>query len=149
MLLFCIRFQLLDSSSLPLYLFSHFPQLLFKFIKRTLKGLHLFNNTENGVNIQFYILMITAVLQMRLKQFCTVVSSRKSGKDDTARLEHVQNIEHIPTHNGHSPDLWIESLTRAFQKFWKIGCHWIRRLRNFIAKPFELNIIGQLAADSG
>lgn len=143
------RLDLTTLQIIILYAYRWQIELLFKFIKRTIKGLHLFNNTENGVNIQFYILLITAILQMRLKQFCTVSSTTKSGKDVAASLENIKNVEQIPTQSGHSPDLWIESLTRALQKFWKIGCHWIRKLRNFISKPFDFNIIAQLAADSG
>lgn len=143
------RLDLTTLQIIILYAYRWQIELLFKFIKRTLKGIHLFNNTQNGVNIQFYVLMITAVLQMRLKQFCTVFSNNNWDKDRSARLENVNNIEQIPTHTGYCPDLWIESLTVVLQKFWKIGCHWIRKLRNFISKPFDVNIIDQLAADSG
>jgi len=59
-----------------LYAYRWQIEFFFKFIKRSLNGIHLFNHTENGVNIQFYILMITTLLQLRLKQFVTVVSNK-------------------------------------------------------------------------
>jgi IS4 transposase len=45
-------------------------ELMFKFLKRTMHGLHLFNQSENGVKIQFYCLLTLALLQLRLKQCC-------------------------------------------------------------------------------
>ena len=42
--------------------------MFFKFIKRTLNGIHLFNHSENGVEIQFYLLMTLAILTLKLRQ---------------------------------------------------------------------------------
>ncbi len=138
------RLDLTTLQIIILYAYRWQIELLFKFIKRTLKGIHLFNNTPNGVNIQFYILMITAILQLRLKQVATVISNNNQDISISDSLENVKNIEQIPTHFGYCPDLWIESLTTCLQDFWKIGCHWIRRLQNFICKPFDSNIIFNL-----
>jgi len=138
------RLDLTTLQIIILYAYRWQIELLFKFIKRTLKGIHLFNNTENGVNIQFYILMITTLLQLRLKQFVTVLSNKNLENVQSKNLENVKNIEQIPTHFGYCPDLWIESLTIPLQIFWKIGCHWIRKLQNFICKPFDFYIIRTL-----
>ena len=140
------RLDLTTLQIIILYAFRWQVELLFKFIKRNLKGIHLFNNTENGVNIQFYILMITTILQLRIKQVVTVISNENQKCADVDELENLNNIEQIPTHLGHCPDLWIESLTKSLQKYWKISCHWIRRLQNFICKPFDSNLISKLSA---
>ncbi len=140
------RLDLTTVQIIILYAFRWQIELLFKFIKRSLKGIHLFNNTPNGVNIQFYILMITTILQMRLKQVATIISTHSQAAKTHLAIQNVNDIEQIPTHFGHSPDLWIEALTSSLQSFWKIGCHWIRRLQNFICKPFDSNVIYKLAA---
>lgn len=64
------RFDLTTLQIILLYAYRWQIELLFKYIKRSLGGIHLFNHSENGVTIQFYILMIVAVLQLRLKQKC-------------------------------------------------------------------------------
>ncbi len=147
---FCICTNRLDLTTLQviiLYAFRWQIELFFKLIKRTINGLHLFNNTENGVNIQFYILMITAILQLRVKQVVTLISNENQITNQNMDIRSVNNIEQIPTHNGYCPGLWIESLTSSLQSFWKIGCHWIRRLQNFITNPFDSKVIRKLAAN--
>ncbi len=141
------RLDLTTLQVIILYAFRWQIELLFKFIKRSLNGIHLFNNTENGVNIQFYILMITAILQLRLKQVATLISNNNQMLKSGIAIQSVNNIEQIPTHFGYCPDLWIESLTSSLQSFWKIGCHWIRRLQNFICNPFDSKVICNLAAN--
>ena len=122
---FCICTNRLDLTTLQiiiLYAFRWQIELFFKLIKRTIKGFHLFNNTENGVNIQFYILMITAILQLRVKQVVTLIFNKNQPVNSNIDIKSVNNIEQIPTHFGYCPDLWIESLTNSLQSFWKMGC---------------------------
>lgn len=57
-----------------LYVYRWQIELLFKFIKRVVNGIHLFNHSKNGVNIQFCLLMILTVLYLNLKQFCFFVT---------------------------------------------------------------------------
>ena len=64
------RSDLTTLQVIMLYAYRWQVELMFKFLKRSLNGIHLLNNSENGVNIQFYILMITVLLKLRLKQIC-------------------------------------------------------------------------------
>lgn len=139
------RFDLTTMQIIILYAYRWQIELLFKFIKRTLNGIHLFNHTHNGVNIQFYLLMTVAILQLRLKQSVIVKASNEKYQNEKKYWENCTNIEQIPTNLGAKPDFWIQSLTRPLQYFWKIGCHWIRRLQNYIAKPFDNQVIISLA----
>ena len=86
------------------------------------------------------------ILQLRVKQVATLISNKNQAVKPGIAIQSVNNIEQIPNHFGHCPDLWIESLTSSLQSFWKIGCHWIRMLQNFICKPFDSNVICKLAA---
>ena len=52
------RFDLSTLNIIILYAYHWQIELFFKYIKRTLNGIHLLNNTENGIEIQFYILII-------------------------------------------------------------------------------------------
>lgn len=141
------RLDLTTLQIIILYAYRWQIELFFKFIKRSLKGIHLFNHTENGVNIQFYLLMTVAILELRLKQVVTVISNKNQQQQNNEKgvdLKKIKNIEQIPTHFGHCPDFWIESLTIPLQSFWKISCHWIRKLQNFICKPFDAFVISKL-----
>jgi IS4 transposase len=60
----------LDISTLQviiLYAYRWQIELFFKYVKRTLKGLHLFNHGANGVQTQFYLLLTLSLLLMRIK----------------------------------------------------------------------------------
>jgi hypothetical protein len=146
---FCIctnRLYLRTLQVIILYAYRWKIELFFKFIKRTLNGISLFNHTENGVNIQFCILMIVAILELRLKQFAIGVLESNPDSLDQNHIRSIENIEQIPTHSGHRPDLWIEALTKRLQQYWKIGCQWILKFRNSICKPFDYQIIKQLGS---
>ena len=61
----------MDLSVLEIIILSAYRwqiELFFKYLKRTLSGLHLFNHSENGVRRQFYLLMTLALLLLRFKQ---------------------------------------------------------------------------------
>ena len=51
-----------------LYAYRWQIELLFRFLKRTMNGIHLIKQDERGVTIQFYALLIVALLELRLKQ---------------------------------------------------------------------------------
>jgi len=53
-----------------LYAYRWQVELIFRFFKCTLQGLHLLNYSANGVQTQFYVLLMTALLQLHFKQRC-------------------------------------------------------------------------------
>lgn len=152
------RLDLTTLQVIILYAFRWQIELFFKFIKRSLNGIHLFNNSENGVNIQFHLLMIAGILKLRLKQ--NVVSfvqeneqvdtinehpnTNEQNKNTSIDLQKVKNIAQITPNHLHQPSLWIKTLTIPLQKLWKIGAHWIRRLQNLITQPYDYHTIMKL-----
>lgn len=61
----------LDLSTLQvivLYAYRWQIELFFKYLKRTLNGLHLLNHSENGVQTQFYLLLTLSLLLLKFKQ---------------------------------------------------------------------------------
>lgn len=147
------RLDLTTLQVIILYAYRWQIELFFKFIKRSLNGVHLFNNSENGVNIQFYLLMIVAVLQLRLKQnLVSLVEENKQANSQNGTnknevlIQKVENIEQIPPCDTAEPALWVKTLTLPLQKLWKISSHWIRCLQNFISKPFDFMVISKLGS---
>lgn len=155
---FMICTNRLDLSTLQiimLYAYRWQIELMFKFLKRTLMGIHLLNNSENGVNIQFYILMTTVLLKLRLKQICIQkneeVLQRKSfvekQKLKTRGLSGQKNMkfEDLSKYYGDSPEIWIKSISQVFYTCWKIGKHWLQNLKNLITQTFDDWVIKILA----
>jgi len=180
------RFDLTTLQLILLYAYRWQIELLFKFIKRSLGGIHLFNNSQNGVTVQFYILMIVTLLQLRLKQECIdMVEKLQENAQTNQKQEDVDPIQ-SKTRNNHDslnqgnhsskpmletrvegyieqvqqkeqkqnkffrksllkPDVWIQNANRIFEKYWKITCHWLCKLKNFLALPFTEQIIKELA----
>lgn len=62
------RFDLTTFEIIRLYALRWQIELFFRYFKRTLKAIHLLNTYENGITIQFYIVLITHLLVLRYKQ---------------------------------------------------------------------------------
>jgi len=69
-LLLTNRWDLTTFQVILLYAYRWQVELIFRFLKCTLQGLHLFNYSANGVQSQFYVLLITALLELHFKQRC-------------------------------------------------------------------------------
>lgn len=62
------RFELSTYEIIMLYAYRWQVELYFRFIKRTLKGIHLMSYDPRGVQIQFYLYMIAYILLLSFKQ---------------------------------------------------------------------------------
>lgn len=137
------RMDLTTLQVIILYAYRWQIELLFKFIKRTINGIHLFNHSENGVNIHFNILMIVVLLEIRFKQFC-MNYLQFTNDTDTQDAQSVKKIEHFITYWGYDPSLWIKKITDKFYKYWKLGKHWLINLRNLITQKLDYKAISIL-----
>lgn len=138
----------LDLSTLQiimLYAYRWQIELLFKFIKRVINGIHLFNHSENGVNIQFCLLMIMSVLYLNLRQFCKITTENVKKTADF-KISQPSNIEHFNISQGCSPDKWVNSINRVFKDLWKISSYWLENLKELLCKPFDNQVIRLLSA---
>jgi len=144
------RLDLTTLEIIMLYAYRWQIELLFKFIKRVINGIHLFNHSQNGVNIQFCLLMMMSVLYLNLRQFCKIAHSYSTSnvkKREISSFEQSSNINDFNIHSEHCPDLWINSINKAFESLWKISSYWVENLKEVIAKPFDNQIINILARD--
>jgi len=67
-LLLTNRLDLTTFQVIMLYAYRWQIELLFRFLKRTMNGIHLVRHDATGVTIQFYAMLIVALLQLHLKQ---------------------------------------------------------------------------------
>ncbi len=125
-------------------------QLLFRFLKRTITGIHLLRHDEKGVTIQFYAMMITALLELYLKQQILdrqeSPQSNDSGDQNTPPREPETANPQPPTQSCRRSGVdFVTSLSQKVKKYWKIGIHWLTALRDLLACPFDEKAVGILS----
>lgn len=142
-LLLTNRFDLSTFQVIMLYGYRWQIELMFRFLKRTFNGLHLLSTSKSGVTIQFYILLIVALLQLHLKQACVLACESleltETTFDDTAIADSFMSQV--------KPSFFLATVGDKLHRFWKISVHWLQTLRNLLTKPFNhavIEILGHL-----
>ena len=125
------RFDLSQLQIIILYAYRWQIELFFKYLKRTLNGLHLFNHSENGVGIRFYLLMTLALLLLRFKRQSepTKKNREKAEKNEANPSERIKKIGEI------------------FYEGWKISKKWLLIFKNSLSKVADNELLTLL--DSG
>ena len=154
-LLLTDRLDLTTFQVMLLYAYRWQVELIFRFLKRTMNGIHLINQSHDGVTIHFYMLLIVAMLQLALKQQATVsqdtsasVPSQESSQaPEPLQTQNVvqhahhasENIFHdIPSTDTMShPYHFFAIIGEKLTKYWKIGIHWLHLLRNILSHSFD------------
>lgn len=137
------RFDLNTLQIIMLYAYRWQIELFFKFIKRTLNGIHLFSTSENGAQIHFLIILMTALLQLKLKQDC-MIKIKQSKNDDQKQSfsnDSIQNQDYA----GLNASYWIQSIAEIFKNGFKISSNWLFYFKNCIAQVIDYHIIEKLA----
>jgi len=131
------RFDVTTLNVIILYAYRWQIELFFKFMKRTMKGIHLFNHSQNGVEIQFYVLMSVAILMLKLKQDCQELE--KDEEKEEARQEKSGK-------NLLSPSEWIKNIAKVLYKSWKISKNWLVVVKNSLAQGVDYQLLKLLNA---
>jgi hypothetical protein len=138
------RFDLTTLQIILLYAYRWQIELFFKYIKRTLNGIHLFCTSENGAQIHFLIVLITALLQIILKQSC--IEKLKVQRNENEKNQNVeQNQSKQRIYKGYNPSIWIQSVGEIFKNGFKISADWILYFKNFISQTIDYQIIIKMA----
>lgn len=123
------RIDLSTRQIIILYAYRWQIELFFKYLKRTLKGLHLLNQSQNGVEIQFYLLMTLAILLLKLKQNCQAKKRKK------------RKVEEKVEKKEESPAQWIRNISKIFYASWKISKNWLLIVKNSLGKVIDNEIL--------
>jgi len=154
-LLLTDRDDLTTFQVMVLYAYRWQVELLFRFLKRTMHGIHLINQSQEGVTIQFYMLLIVSLLQLRLKQ--QVMTSHdepdvpqspestppheptlpQETPTDTSQTA-VPIFHQLPADRDLShPYRFFEMMGEKLATYWKLGIHWLSTLRQILHYPFN------------
>lgn len=145
------RMELTTFQVIMLYSYRWQVELLFRYFKHTMKGLHIIHNTTHGITIQFHAIFITALLQLKLKQDILLQSENQEiencENDPLLQSENrkLDNDEEEP-HSQHpgsrfskksNPYQFFNMIGNKIKDFWKIGVHWMSTLREILSRPFN------------
>ena len=130
-----------------LYAYRWPVERLFRFLKRTLTGIHLIRHDQRGVTIQFYALLMTALLERHLKPL--ILDQHESqAHQDPSKPSHPRAPKAPPKTPPRGRIEGVEFVTwlnKKLQKYWKMGLHWLTALRNLLVCPFDEKAIGILS----
>ena len=147
-LLITNRFELTTYQIIMLYAYRWQIELIFRLLKRTMKGLHLMVQHPKGIETQFYLYMIAYLLLLSFKQKCASSRKPNSSSCGTQTASDVQSIKHAndsgPTDIKSSGRLFVcglvSMLGERLREYWKLGLHWLTSMRNSLAMPARLAI---------
>jgi hypothetical protein len=145
------RFDLTTYQIIMLYAYRWQIELFFRYIKRTLKCIHLLSHDPNGIQVQFYLFMIAHLLLLAFKQECEKISDENKLVADCKAVNEIDNMQSnsnkgIKTNAGR---IYVRGLVsmlgEGLQKYWKIGIHWLTVLKKSLTKTFDRNFAVNIA----
>lgn len=136
------RLELKTIDVITLYAYRWQIELLFRFIKRTMNGIHLINNSKNGVTIQFYMLLIIAILELHLKQQVLDQNKQDLNKPPSPSLGGADKpVPPDESKKISSPHQFFATIGEKLKHYWKIGIHWLSKLRKLLDVQFNEYVI--------
>ena len=140
------RLDLTTFQIILLYAYRWQVELIFRFLKRSMNGLHLLSHSKGGATIHFYALLITALLELRLKQQCVdlcetsspVYTSPQSEADQPTIAGLMIDPERLAGTRGNT---FLATVGEKLHHYWKISKHWLVALRNYLARPFDYRVV--------
>ena len=139
------RFDLKTSKIIMLYAYRWQVELIFRFLKRTMNGLHLMCHHPSGIETQFTLYMISYLLLLHFKQHCapeeveSIVEVEPENHGQSAEME-SESSKKTP-----SPSMFyvcglVSLLGDRVRQYWKMGIHWLTTVRNSLLLPFTPEI---------
>jgi hypothetical protein len=134
------RFDLRTSEIIMLYAYRWQVELIFRFLKRTMNGLHLMCHHPSGIEIQFTLYMISYLLLLHFKQKCAPVEVEKVDGVESGKNEQNDEMESESRKETSSPSIFyvcglVSLLGDRVRQYWKMGIHWLTTVRNLLLLP--------------
>ncbi len=139
------RLELTTFQIILLYAYRWQVELVFRFLKRSLNGLHLLSQSKEGVTIHFYALLITALLELRLKQKCVAICEAQQTAGDSPESTNTPAIAGLMVDPellaGARGSTFLATVGEKLKRYWKISRDWLTALRNFLHQPFTYRVV--------
>ena len=138
------RFDLTTYEVIMLYAYRWQIELCFRFLKRTMTALHLMSHSPEGIKIQFYLYMIAYLLLLSFKQECHKISDEHEVNEESKAVEKPNTVTNKANVRPYVQGL-VTFLGEGLGKYWKIGLHWLRVLKNSLLKLFDNEVARELS----
>jgi len=147
------RFDLDTHQVIMFYAYRWQIELFFLSIKRTFNSIHLWSHDQNGIQIHFYIYLITYILLLNFKQKndefsnSETISNSECKPESEPNLDSESNLDLDKSHNqkrgiknnkksssrncipknSRLPDgeTIVSKIGSKLKRFWKLGKHWL------------------------
>jgi hypothetical protein len=140
------RMDLKTHEIIMLYAYRWQIELFFRCIKRTFNAIHLWAHERNGVEIQFYLYLIVYLLLLSFKQQSALQD--QSPDDNASAEEKTPECMQIDASKSRTPPACgiVTLLGERLHRFWKIGLHWLVRVKNSLSMVFDRDARKMLAS---
>ncbi len=145
------RIDLTTFQVILLYAYRWQIELIFRFFKRTMTGMHGVSTLPWGMENFFAGMFLTAVLHLVFKQAClrqggylppdadelladilgTTINAQ--GSADSARPTAIRAVA-----------CFMATINQKFALFWKISKHWLITVADYLHRPFTLDVVHTL-----
>lgn len=135
------RFDLRTSEVIMLYAYRWQVELIFRFLKRTMNGLHLMCHHPSGIEIQFTLYLISYLLLLNFKQTCSPVEVENTDAIEPGNNDQNNEIETETGKETRSASMFyvcglVSLLGNRVRQYWKMGIHWLTTVRNSLLLSF-------------
>ena len=139
-------YQLTTFQIILLYAYRWQIELIFRYLKHTMHGVHLITQHPTGIQNFFYALLLTALLHLRFKQRClgeegyNPPDSWSNEPGSSERTSQTSDDARRPTSHL-AIARFFARLNDALTRFWKISKHWLHTLADNLSRPFTADIV--------
>jgi len=129
-----------------LYAYRWQIELIFRYLKHTMHGVHSITQHPVGIQNFFYALLLTALLHVHFKQRCLAEEGHYPPNHQAMQPEAdertVQTSDDAGRPTSHlAIARFFARLNDTLTRFWKISKHWLHTLADCLSRPFTSDII--------
>lgn len=140
-------YQLTTFQIILLYAYRWQIELIFRYLKHTMHGVHIITQHPVGMQNFFYALLLTALLHLHFKQRC-LAEEEYDPPDSLPVLPQQPDENNVQTSDDEGRPTNHLAIARFFARlndsltrFWKISKHWLHTLADCLSRPYTPDIV--------
>lgn len=130
---------------LLLYAYRWQIELIIRYLKHTMHGVHIITQQSLGIQNFFYALLLTALLHLHMKQRCLAEAGympptelpqqrERDGESVQISADAARSTSHLAIAR------FFARLNDSLTRFWKISKHWLHTLANCLHRPYTSDV---------
>lgn len=140
-------YQLTTFQIILLYAYRWQIELIFRYLKHTMHGVHIITQHPIGLHNFFYALILTALLHLKFKQRCLAEEGQHPPDNLAIRLQqpderNLQTSTDVDRPTNHlAIARFFARLNEPLTRFWKISKHWLHTLADCLSRPYTPDVV--------